>query len=214
MALNGETMKTVTDFICLGFKISADGDCSHKIKTLAPWKETYDKPRQHIKKQRHHFADQDPYSQSYGFSSRHVQMWVLDHKEGWVPKNWCFRIVVLKKALESSLDCKKIKSVYPKGNQAWIFIGRTDAEAEAPILWPPDEKSWLIGKDPDARKDWGQEEKGKTEDETVGWHHRLNGYEFEQTLWDSEGQGSLACCSAWGPRVGHNLAEHPEPFNS
>ena len=214
MALNGETMKTVTDFICLGFKISADGDCSHKIKTLAPWKETYDKPRQHIKKQRHHFADQDPYSQSYGFSSRHVQMWELDHKEGWVPKNWCFRIVVLKKALESSLDCKKIKSVYPKGNQAWIFIGRTDAEAEALILWPPDEKSWLIGKDPDVRKDWGQEEKGKTEDEMVGRHHRLNGYKFEQTLWDSEGQGSLACCSAWGRRVGHNLAEHPEPFNS
>ena len=159
MALNGETMKTVTDFIFLDSKISADGDCSHKIKMLAPWKETYDKPRQHIKKQRHHFADQNPYSQSYGFSSSHVHTWELDHKEGWVPKNWCFRIVVLKKALVSSLDCKKIKPVYPKANQAWIFIGRTDAEAEALILWPPDEKSWLTGKDPDAGKDWGRGER-------------------------------------------------------
>ena len=166
MALNGETMKTVTDFIFLDSKISADGDRSHKIKMLAPWRETYDKPRQHIKKQSHHFADQDPYSQSYGFSSSHVHMWELDHKEGWVPKNWCFRIVVLKKALESSLDCKKIKPVYPKGNQAWIFIGRTDAEAL--ILGPSDVESRLIGKDSDAGKDWGQEKKRVTEDEMVG----------------------------------------------
>ena len=108
------------------------------------------------------------HSQSYGFSSSHIWMWELDHKEGWVPKNWCFQIVVLEKTLQSSLDCKKIKPVNAKGNQPWIFIGRTDAEAEAPILWSPYMKNWLIGKDPDARKDWGQEEKRVTEDEMVG----------------------------------------------
>ena len=145
---------------------------------LTPWKESYDQPRQHIKKQRHHFADKSPYSQSYGFSSSHVWMWELDHKEGWVLKKWCFWIVVLEKTLESPLDCKEIQPVHPKGNQSWIFIGRTDAEAEAPILWPPDGKSWLIGKDPDAGKDWGQEEKGATEDEMVGWHHWLSGMDM------------------------------------
>ena len=117
-------------------------------------------------------------------------------KEGWVPKNWCFRILVLEKTLESPLDCKEIKPVSPKGNQSWIFIGRTGAEA--PILWPPDVKSRHTGKDPDAGKDWGQEEKGEVEDKTVGWHHQLNGHEFEQALGDSEGQGSLECCSPWG----------------
>ena len=122
----------------------------------------------------------------------------LDQKEGWAPKNWCFQIVVLEKTLESPLDSKEIKSVNPKGNQPWIIIGRTDAEAEAPLLWPPDVKSWLIGKDPDAGKDWGQEEKRMTEGEMVGWHHWLNGHEFEQTPGDDEGQGSLVCCSPWG----------------
>ena len=121
----------------------------------------------------------------------------LGHKEAWVPKNWCFRTVVLEKSLESPLDCKKIKPVKSKGNQPWIFTGRTDVEAEAPIIWPPDAKSWLIGKDPDARKDWGQEEKGTTEDEMVGWHHWLDGHEFEQTPGDGEGQASLACYSPW-----------------
>ena len=151
-----------------------------------------------MKKQRHHFADRGPYSQSDGFSRSHVQMWELDHKEGWALKNWCFWIVVLEKTLECPLGSKEIKPVNPKGNQARIFIGRTDAEAEALILWPPtDVKSWLIGKDSDAGKDWGQEEKGTTEDEMVRWHHQLNGYEFEQTPGDSEGQGSLACCSPW-----------------
>ena len=163
---------------------------------LAPWKKSYDKPRQYIKKQRHLLADQHLYSQSYGFSSSHVRMWELNHKKGWVPKNWCFRTLVLEKTLESSLDCKEIKPFNPKENQPWIFIGRT--EAEAPILWPPDEKSWLTGKDPDAGEDWGQEEKGMTEDEMVGWHHWLNGHEFEQTQIGSEGQGSLVCCSPWG----------------
>ena len=146
---------------------------------LAPWKESYDKPRRHVKKQRHHFANKGPYSQSYGFSSSHVQMWELNHKEGWALKNWCFQIVVLEKTLESPWDCKEIKPVSPKGNQPWIFIGRTYAEAL--ILWPPDGKSRLIGKDPDTGKDWGQEEKRTTEDETVGWHLWLNGREFGQT---------------------------------
>ena len=124
-----------------------------------------------------------------------VWMWELDHKEGWALKNWCFWTVVLEKTLESPWDSKEIKPVNPRGNQLWIFIGRTDAEI--PILWPPDKKSRLIGKDPDAAKDWKQKEKGTTEDEMVGWHHQLNGQEFEQTPGDGEGQGSLACCNPW-----------------
>ena len=131
------------------------------------------------------------------FLSSHVQMWELDRKKGWSLKNWCFRIVVLEKTLESPLDCKEIKPINPKENQSWIFIGRIDAEAEAPILRPPDAKSCLTGKNPDYGKDWGQEEKGMTEDEMAGWYHRLKWHEFEQTLGDSEGQGSLACCSPW-----------------
>ena len=124
-------------------------------------------------------------------------MWELDHKESWAQKNWCIQIVVLEKTLESLFD-SKIKPVSPKGNQLWILIGRADAEAEAPILWPLDAKSQLTRKDPDAGKNWGQEEKGMTEDEIVGWHHQLNGHEFEQTMGDSEGQGSLVNCSPWG----------------
>ena len=172
---------------------------------LAPWKKIHDQPRQHIKKQRYYFANKGPSSQGYGFSSGHVWMWdytfglyYLDYKESWALKNWCFWTVVLKKALESPLDCKEIQPVHPKGNQPWIFTGRTDAPAEAPILWPPDVKNWLIGKDPDAGKDRMQEEKVTTENEMVGWHHRLNGHEFKQALGDTEGQGSLECCSPWG----------------
>ena len=172
---------------------------------FAPWKESYDQPRQHIKKQRHHFVNKGPSSQSYGFSSSHLWMWVLDHKEGWAPKNWCFRTVVLEKTLESPLDCKEIKPVHAKGNQPWIVIGRT--EAEAPILWPPDAKSWLIGKAPDAGKDWRLEEKGTTEGEMVGWPHRLNGHEFEQILGGCEGQGILACCSLWGGKESAQLSD-------
>ena len=138
-----------------------------------------EKPRQHIKKQRHYIANKGPSSQSYGFSSSHAWMWELDSKESWAPKNWCFWTVVLEKTLESLLDCKEIQPVYPKGNQSWIFTGKTDSNAQAPILWPPDVKNWLIGKDPDAGKDWRWEEKGKTEDEMVGWHHRLDGHEFK-----------------------------------
>ena len=161
---------------------------------LAPWKKSYDQPRQHIKKQRHYSTNKSPSSQSYGFSSSHVWMWEMGRKESWALKNWCFRTVVLEKTLESPLDCKEIQPVNPKGNQSWIFIGRTDAEPETPILWPPDAKNWLIGKDRDAGKDWRQE-KATTEDEMVGWHHRLNGHEFEQALEVGDGQGSLACCS-------------------
>ena len=165
---------------------------------LAPWKKSYEQPRQHIKKQRHYFANKGPFSQGYGLSRGHIWMWELNYKEGWVLKNWCFWTVVLEKTLESPLDCKEIQSVHPKGNQSWIFIGRTDGEAEISILWPPDAKNWLIWKEPDAGKDWGQEEKGTTEDEMVGWHHRLYGHEFEQTLGVGDGQGGLMCWSPWG----------------
>ena len=177
---------------------------------LAPWKKSYDQPRQHIKKQRHYFADKSLYSQSYGFSNSHERMWELYHKESWELKNWCFWIVVLEKTLESPLGCKEIKPVNPKGNQAWIFIGRTDGEAEAPILLPPDAKSWLIGKDPDTGKDWRQEEKGATEDEMVGWHHQLDGHEFEQALGVGDGQGSLVCCSLWSPKSWTRLSDWTE----
>ena len=125
-------------------------------------------------------------------------MWDLEHKEGWVPKNWCLRNMVLGMPSKSLLDSKKIKAVNPKGNQSWIFSGRTHAEAEASILWPPDAKNQIIGKDSDAGKNWRQEEKGTTEDDMVGWHHQLDEHEFEQTTRDSKGQGSLACCSPWG----------------
>ena len=127
-------------------------------------------------------------------------MWEVDHKESWVPKNWCFWTVVLEKTLASPSDCKEIKPVNPKGNQFWIFSERTDAdaEAEAPILWPPDVKNWLIGKEPDSGQDWRQEEKGTTEDEIAGWHHWLDGHEFEQSPGVGDRQGSLVCCSPWG----------------
>ena len=124
-------------------------------------------------------------------------MWELDYKESWLPKNWCFWTVVLEKTLESPLDCKEIQPVHPKGDQSWVFIGRTDVEAETPILWPPDLKNWLIGKDPDAGKDWRQE-KGMTEDEMAGWHHRLNGHGFGWTPGVGDGQGGLAYCGSWG----------------
>ena len=133
--------------------------------------------RQNIKKQRHYFANTGPSSQTYGFSRSQVWMRELDYKESWAPKNWCFWTVVLEKTLESPLDCKEIQPVHPKGNQSFLFIGRTDAEAETPILQQPDVKSWLIGKDPDAGKDWRQE-KGTIADAMVEWHHRLNGHEF------------------------------------
>ena len=167
-----------------------------KLKDI--WKENYDQPRQHIKKQRHYFGHKSLSSQSYVFSSSRVWMWELDDKESWVPKNWCFWTVVLGETLESPLDCKEIQPVHPKGNQSWIFIRRTDAEAETPILWPPDVKNWLIGRDSDAGTDWRQEEEGTIEDEKVEWHHWLDGHEFEQAPGVGDGQGRLACCSPWG----------------
>ena len=143
-------------------------------------------------------ANKDPSSQGYGFSIGHVWMWELYCEESWAPKNWSFWTVVLEKTLESPLDCKKIQPVHSKGDQSWVFTGRTDAESETPVLWPPHVKSWFIGKDPDARRDWGQEEKGMTEDEIVGWHHWLDGHEFGWTPGVSDGQGGLACCDSWG----------------
>ena len=141
--------------------------------------ESYDQPRQHIQKQSGYCANKGPSNQGYGFSSGHVWMWELDCEESWAQKNCYFWTVVLEKNLESPLDCKEIHSVHSKGDQSWVFIGRTDTKAETPILWQPDVKSWLIGKDPDARRDWGQEENGMTEDEMAGWYHRVDGHEFE-----------------------------------
>ena len=142
----------------------------------------------------------------HGFSSSHVWMWELDYKESWAPKNWCFWTVVLEKTLESPLDCKEIQPVHPEGGQSWVFTWRTDVEAETPILLPPDAKNWLIRKDPDAGKDWGQEEKGMTEDEMVGWHHWLNRYEFGWTLGLVMDREAWECCCSWGRRVRHNRA--------
>ena len=136
-------------------------------------------------------------------------MWELDYEESWALKNWCFWTVVLEKTLESPLDCKEIQPVHPKGDQSWVFFGRTDALAETPILWPPDVKSWLTWKDPDAGKDWGQEEKRMTEDEMVGWHHWLDGHGFEWTLGVGDGQGGLACCGSWG----HKVSDTTEQLN-
>ena len=148
----------------------------------APWKKSYDQPRQHIKKQRHYFASKDLSSQRYGFSGSHVWMWELDYRESWALKNWCFWTVVLEKTLESPLDYKEIKPLNSERNQSWIFIARTDAETETPKLWPPNAKNWLIVKDPNAGKDWRWEEKGTTEDEMVGWQHWPGAQEFEQAL--------------------------------
>ena len=177
-----------------------------KLKDAYSLKGSYDQPRQHIKKQRHYFANKGPSSQGCSFSSSHVWMWELDYKESWVPKNWCFWTVVMEKTLESPLDCKEIQPVHPEGDQSWVFTGRSDVEAETPILWPPHAESWLIWKDPDVEKDW-RREKGMTEDEMVGWHHRLDGHEFEQALGVGDGQGSLACyCPGGSQRVGHDWA--------
>ena len=175
-----------------------------KLKDSCSLEESYDKTRQCIKKQRHHFANKGLYSQSYGFSSSDAQMWQLDHKESWMLKNWCFWIVVLEKTLQNPLDCKVIKPVNSKWNQSWIFTRRTNTKAEAPILWPPDTKSWLIGKDPDAGKDWGQEEKRATEDKMIRWHYQFNGHEFEQALEDRE---------AWHAPV-HGVAKSQTRLNN
>ena len=205
--IDGETMETVTDFIFLGSKITVDGDCSHEIQRRLLLERKAMTNLDSILKSRDINLPTKVHLVHLGFSSSHVWMWELDYKESWVWKKWCFWTVVLEKTLESPLDCKEIQPVHPKGNQSWIFTGRTDAEAETPILWPPDAKNWLTGKDPDVGKDWRQEEKGTTEDEMVGWHHRLNEHEFEQSLGVRDGQGSQACCRPWGcEKVGHNWA--------
>ena len=156
---------------------------------LPPWKESYDQSREHIKKQRQYFVNKGLSSQGYGFSNGHVWMWKLDYKESWAPKNWCFWTVVLEKTLERPLGCKEIQPAHSKWDQSCVFIGRTDIEAETPILFPPSGKSWHIQKDPDAGKDWGKEEKGTTEDEMVGCHHQLDGQEFEWTPGVGDGRG-------------------------
>ena len=175
--IDGETVETVSDFIFWGSKITADGDCSHEIKgRFFLGRKVMTNLDSILKSRDINFASKGPSSQSYGFSSGHVWMWELECKESWVLKNWCFWTVVLEETLESPLDCKKIQPVHPKGDQPWVFIGRTNAEAEIPILWPSHVKSWLIWKDPDARRDQGQEDKGTTEDEMAGWHHQLDGH--------------------------------------
>ena len=175
-------METVTDFIFGGLR-SHCSDYSHEIKRhLLLGRKVMTKLDSIFKKQRHYFANKGPSSQTYGFSSSRLWMWELNYKESWVPNNWCFWTVVLEKTLESPLDYKDIQLVNPKGNQSWIFLLRTDAEAETPILWPPDVKNWLTRKDPDAGKDRRQEEKGTTEDEMFRWYHQLDGLEFEQFL--------------------------------
>ena len=192
-------MKTVTNFIFLGFKITADGDCSDEIKRcLLLGRKAMTNLESVLKSRNITLLIKVHLVKAIVFSSSHVWMWELDYKDSWALKNWCFWTVVLEKTLESPLDCKEIQPVHPKGDQSWMFIGRTDAEAETPILWPPHTKSWLIGKDSDAGKDWGQEEKGATEDEMVGWHHWLDGHGFGWTLGAGDGQEALACCGSWG----------------
>ena len=201
-----QKVETVTDFIFLCSKITADCDCSHEIK-------------RHLLLGRMAVTSLDSVSKRRDITLTKVHIVkamifpvVMYGCGSWtIKKAECRRIdgfwtVALEKTLESPLDCKVIKPVNPKGNKSWIFIRRTEAEAEAPILWTPDVKNWLIGQDPDAGKDWRQQEKGTTNDEMVGWHHQLNGHEFEQVPGDAEGWGSLACCNPWGHRVGHDLA--------
>ena len=173
-----------------GSKITADGDCSREIKRRLLLGRKVMTNLDSIFKSI--FANKGPSSQGYSFSSGHVWMWEVDCEE-----SWCFWTVVLEKTLESPLDCKVIQPVHSEGDQPWDFFGSNDAKAETPVLWPPHGKSWLIGKDSDAGRDWGQEEKGKTEDEMTGWHHRLDGHEFEWTPGVGDGQGGLACCDSW-----------------
>ena len=177
--IDGETMETVADIILGGSKITANGNCSHEIKRrLLLGRKVVTKLDSILKSRDITLPTKVCLVKALDFPLV-ICRCELDYKESWVPKNWCIWTVVLEKTLESPLDCKEIQPVQSKGDQSWVLIGRTDAEAETPILWPPDEKSWLIGKDSDAGRDWGQEEKGMTEDEMAGWHHRLDGQKFE-----------------------------------
>ena len=195
--IDGETMETVRNFTFLGSKITADGDCGHEIKRCLLLGGKAMTSLDSILNSRHYFANKGPSSQSYGFSSvmYRCESWTIKKAEHWridAFELWCW------KKFLSPLDCKESQPVNPKGNWSWIFIGRTDFEAETPILWPPDVKNWLIWKDPDARKDRRQEEKGMTEDLMVWWHHEIDGHEFEKAPGVGDGQGSLACCSLLG----------------
>ena len=194
--IDGETVKPVADFIFLGSKITASGDCSHEIKRhLLLGRKVMNNLDSILKSRDITLPTKVHLVKAMVFP---VVMWDLDYKESLTLKNWCFWTVLLEKTLESPLDCKEIQPVHPKGDQSWVFIRRSDVEAETPILWPPHAKSWLIGKDPGAGKDWGQEVKGTTEDEMVGWHHRLDGHGFGWTLGIGDGQRGLACCGSWG----------------
>ena len=190
----------MADFLFWGSKITADGDCRHEIKRRLLLGREVMNNLESILKSRHYFVNKGTSSQGYGFSNGHVWIWELDYKESWALKNWCFWTMVLEKTLESLLGCKEIQPVHPKGDQYWVFIGRTDVEAEIPVLWPPDRKSWLTGKDPDVGKDSGQEEKGMTEDEMIWWHHQLNGHEFGKTPGVGDGQ------EAWRAAI-HGVAK-------
>ena len=197
--IDGETVETVSDFIFLDSKITADGDCSHEIKRrLLLGRKVMTNPDSIFKSRDITSLTKVHLVKAMVFSSSHVWMWELDCKESWALKNWYFWTMVLEKTLESPLDCKEIKPVHPSGNQSWIFIGKTDVKAETPVLWSPDAKEQLIWKDPDAGKNWRQEEKGMTEDEMVGWHHWHDGHEFEWTPGVGDRQGNLACCGPWG----------------
>ena len=196
---NKEAIETVTDLIFLGSKITADADCSHEIKRLLLIGRKAMSSLDSILKSRDITLPTNVRlvkAMVFPVFMYGCKSWTI--KESWVLNNWCFWTVVLEKTLESPLDCKEVQPVRPKGNRSWVFIGRTDVEAETPILWPPDVKNWLIGKDHDVRKDWRQEEKGTTEDEVVGWHHQLDGHEFESALGVNDGMGGLTCCSPWG----------------
>ena len=196
--VDGETVETMSDFILGGSQITVDDDCSHEIKRrLLLGRKVMTNLHSIFKSRDITLPTKVRLVKAYGFSCGHVWMWELDCEESWVLKNWCFWTVVLGKTLESALDCKEIQPVHPKGDQSWVFFGRTDAKAETPVLWPSHMNSWLFGKDSDAGRDWGQE-KGMTEDEMAGWPHRLDGCEFEWTPGVGDGQGGLACCNSWG----------------
>ena len=208
--IDGERVETVADFIFWGSKITADGDCSHEIKRrLLLGRKIMTNIDSTFRSRDITLPTKVCLVKAMVFPVVMHGTWELNCEESWVPKNWCFWIVVLEKTLDSPLDCKEIQTVPSKGDQSWVFFGRTDAETETPVLGPPDVKSWLIGKDSDAGRDWGQEEKGTTEDEMAGWHHWLDGREFELTPGVGDGQGGLACCDSWG----HKQSDTTERLN-
>ena len=209
--IDGETVETVADFIFLRSKITADGDCSHEIKRcLLLGRKVMTNLDSILKSRDITLPTKVHLVKAMVFPVVMYGCEELDSKVSWVPKNCCFWTVVFEKALESPLDCREIQPIHPKRDQSWVFIGRIDVETETPILWPPDVKSWLIWKDPDAGKDWGQEEKGMTEDEMAGWHHQFDGHGFAWTPGVGDGQGGVACCSSWGRKESDTLSDWTE----